>query len=353
MQEKLSPEQLTQLSNADLAQISQQVTGRLNNQDWQRIILELKASGHIHTFQESAPPLLRRYLKLEIDLDEELAKGGFNSPLMSNLGFDPRRPRGDEDRVLANLSTQDGGASMQFEIEPDSRQTAISFGVKSMLTLKFKLPGLDQDECYAFLDQLRRDAGLSFLWTPERWDRDYLLFIKGEFFTRVYAFSPHFEAASMLTNDLAGSLTDWLEKAWFPRTRQRRSKRGTQMLSALNAAEIAAPPPPPPTAAAPSLPAPSPFSEEDLTALISKLIQLDVAGRGGLISVAGDKVEVLGRIFSAPSQEAILAELRAHPDLTEKILARLAAKAPSTPPNTPASSPPPPSPPKDPLLDTW
>jgi hypothetical protein len=370
MNDKLSADKLVSLSNKELAQIARDITGRLHNQDWQQVVADLKLTGHIHTFRESAPPFLQKFLKLEADLDGELAKQASAAPLMSTISLDPRRPKGDEPRVMALLASQDEGSHMRLEIHPSYEMTSVAFSVKSMLTLRFNLPNLDVDERYTFLDMLRRDQGISFLWTPDRWERDFLIFIKREFFTRVYAFSSGNEATARLTTEVIGTLTDWLEKAWFPRTRRRQTKRATQALSALNPATLglsesvaAAITETPIITSVPIAPAPTPvlaaLDEASLGQVIQQLIQLDISGRNAIMGVAGEHLEVVGRIFTAPSREAIMEEFRAHPDLFERVQAKLNAlgllggsASPTTPPADPAPKPKP-APIVDPDLDEW
>lgn len=370
MNEKLSADKLVSLTNSELALVAREITGRLHNQDWQQVVADLKLTGHIHTFRESAPPFLQKFLKLEADLDGELAKQASAAPLMSTISLDPRRPKGDEPRVMALLASQDEGSHMRIEIHPNYDMTSVAFSVKSMLTLRFNLPNLDVDERYNFLDMLRRDQGITFLWTPDRWERDFLIFIKREFFTRVYAFSAANEATARLTSEVIGSLTDWLEKAWFPRSRRRQSKRATQALASLSTVDLAGFLPSIPPASLPaainaiteatsSTPAPD---DASMMETIQQLIKLDIPGRNAVMSVAGDQLEVLGRIFTAPSREAIMEEFRAYPDLFSRVQAKLTelgalspvAQSPKADATPPAPAPKPkPAPIVDPNLDTW
>ena len=46
---------------------------------------------------------------------------------------------------------------------------------------------------------MHRDNGIAFLWTRERWERDYLIFVVRDRFARLYAFGPgRFDAACRL-----------------------------------------------------------------------------------------------------------------------------------------------------------
>lgn len=233
MTDELSPEKLAKLSSSELAEVSAEMKQRLQNEDWRKMLHDLQQSGHIHTFHDDAPPVLQRFLKLEIDLEQELARQSSGSPLMSTLRLDPRRPRGDERRLVALMESQDSGATMKVEVHPNYDTTAVSFSVGNMLTLRYALTRIDAEERQAFLEMARRDTGLCVLWTAERWQDDYIILVKGEFFSRLYAFSQHHEATARMSAEVVGSLTDWLERCWFPRDRGRRVKRTTQMLSAL------------------------------------------------------------------------------------------------------------------------
>jgi hypothetical protein len=63
---------------------------------------------------------------------------------------------------------------------------------------------------------MRREAGVAFLWTSQRWDDDYLIFVIRPHFIRLYAFSPHrFEGSVRLSHNVAKLLINWLEMRWF------------------------------------------------------------------------------------------------------------------------------------------
>ncbi|MFP4321197.1 MAG: hypothetical protein ACLFTK_01955 [Anaerolineales bacterium] len=232
MADDFSPQQLAKMSTQELLSLSNQMKERIRNADWQRVVADLQNSGHIHTFHDSAPPLLQRFLKLEIDLDAELERQSLNAPLMSSIALDPKRPRG-ERRQVATLTSQDGGAQMQFEVYPTYNTTLVAFTIKNMLTMRFNLAEVNLDERAIFLELMRREEGMTILWTPERWEQDYLIFTRRQLFTRVYAFSPHFEAKARLTSESTGALVDWLERSWFPRSKERRRKRNTQQMLAM------------------------------------------------------------------------------------------------------------------------
>ncbi len=228
MDELLSLDKLAHMSNAELTALAQKVRGRLKNEDWQQFVEDLQNSGHIHAFK-SAPLLLQRYLWLKIDLDKELSKRSINAPLLSSLVLNPSNPRPTDQQLLATLSSQDNAASMELEIDPEADIINFSFTVKSMLTLRFNLPHLDMDERRIFIEKARRELGMAFLWTRERWDSDYLIFIRQEYFSRVYAFSRNIEATARITTQAMGDLMHWLEKCWFPRGKGGRTRRTQQV----------------------------------------------------------------------------------------------------------------------------
>ena len=318
MDDKLSADILANLSNNELVKISHQITGRLHNEDWQKVVHDLRTSGHIHTFRESAPPMLQRFLRLEIDLDEELSKQGAAAPLMSAVSLKPRRPRGDEQRLVAEMSGQDAGATVHVEVYPENDLTLFLFGLEHMLTLRFRLPKLDLDERRQYLDLMHRDDGIVILWTRERWERDYLVFIKQEFFTRVYAYSGMYEATTRMTNEVVGGLMDWLERCWFPRTRdRRRHQRTTTVLNVFDpmteaaqgvsqiADQIA-------TGKDKTASGEIQVSEEELQRLRAQLAHLVDSGRTILRRAAAEDGDVLRKVFEDLDKRAKL------PDRQEK-----------------------------------
>jgi hypothetical protein len=336
MSNSLSPNKLISMSNSELAEVSREITGRLNNQDWQKIVHDLRASGHIHTFHKSAPPFLQHYLRLEADLDDELASYAMASPLMSSLSLKPQRPRGDESRMIARLSSQDTGSTMEVAFYPEVDTLTAAFTVKSMLTLRFKFAHLDLDERRAFLEMMHRDNGIAILWTPERWEQDYMIFVKQEVFTRAYAFSGQFDASARLTNEATGDMLDWLERCWFPRSKGRRSKRTTSMLDVFNLPDSAKnvilgideP------ASKPKI---SNFSLQEVAKFWEKLAKLDGQGRATLMANAGDDTDLLRMIFrsidqpkegkarneATISRDAVTSEMQRHMDAMDRLYAKL------------------------------
>jgi hypothetical protein len=104
-----------------------------------------------------------------------------------------------------------------------------TFTMYSALALRFRLSPLMATDRSRWLDLMRRANGIAFLWTRDRWEQPYLIFVVREHFARLYAFSPHgFEAAARLTPDMVTTLIDWLESLWFPERRAQRDEDDRQ-----------------------------------------------------------------------------------------------------------------------------
>jgi len=315
MDDKLAPDKLANMSNTELAQLSNEITGRLHNEDWQQIVHDLRSSGHLHMVFKSAPLFLQRYLRLESDLDAELLNLSPHAPLLSNIVLTPRRPRGNEEFMSALLTTQDTSASLQVDVQPGFALSSFAFGIKSMLNLRFHLPKLDPTEKRSFLDHMQRDKGITILWTPERWEGDFLVFLKQDFFTRVYAFSRNFDATARLTTEVKGTLLDWFERCWFPRRHDRRVKRTTQILKMITAVDDAR----------------HTVTPEQVTAFTQRLIKLEDAERADLLNLASQDSETLSRIFEGFAQQnteekrvaIVQDEVKAEPAIVERITNKL------------------------------
>lgn len=86
-----------------------------------------------------------------------------------------------------------------------------------MVGLGFRVDPLTAGERRRWLELIRRENGITALWTLARWEKPYLIFVVRDYFARVYAFAPSgFEAAARLTPDMLVTLADWLEAVWFP-----------------------------------------------------------------------------------------------------------------------------------------
>lgn len=160
------------------------------------------------------PWTLQQFFDGEIDLDVELARRFPTMPMMSiiktrNLGTNTGRK-------VAELTTQDGAASMIIDADTVSKVIQLSFTFGSMITLKFAMKDLNNGDRDRWLELMRREAGgLAFLWGTKRWASDYAICIARKHFTNLYAFSPNnFEAGVRLTPKITTELLDWLEKIW-------------------------------------------------------------------------------------------------------------------------------------------
>jgi hypothetical protein len=186
----------------------------------QRVIHGLKQSDAGTDSSDSAttsaetPWTLQQFFDGEIDLDAELASRFSNIPLMSTISF--RRLGSREDREVATIASQDGAAQVVFEADRATQVVQMAFTFGSMLTLRFTLADLSDKDRARWLDLMRREeGGLSFLWGPARWEKDYLICISRKYFTNLYAFSPYnFDAAMRMTPEVTNKLLDWLGRFW-------------------------------------------------------------------------------------------------------------------------------------------
>jgi hypothetical protein len=216
-----SPE-LDEIPVEELIRVTREFTRRITNQDRQRLAMDLRDSGHQRSIQVSAPLALQQFFSGEIDLDTELARRFANAPLLSHCRFVP--PPGEPVRRQASgiFASQDDAVVLTIdthltaESEVALELTITLFGT---LALRFTLSPLVLTDRRRWIDLMRRDSGIAFLWTRERWEQPYIVFVVRENFARLYAFSPQgYEAAVRLTPDMVTALLDWLETLWFPET---------------------------------------------------------------------------------------------------------------------------------------
>jgi hypothetical protein len=195
---------------------TRQFTERITNEDRQRLALELKESGHQPTIKNKAPVTIQQFFAGEIDLDNELGKRFADAPLFSNITFKPKKlVQPYPNNVSAILQTQDAAAMLTFDVRLQTAWLEATFTLGSMLSMRFELGFIDADYRKEWLELMRRDSGIAFLWTPKRWENDYLIFVVRKHFARIYAFSPQrFEAAGRITPDALHKLLDWLESSW-------------------------------------------------------------------------------------------------------------------------------------------
>ncbi|GAB4575976.1 MAG: hypothetical protein Kow0077_30160 [Anaerolineae bacterium] len=175
---------------------------------------ELTLSGHQYTIQQSAPVVLQRFFTGEIDLDTELSRRFNGAPLLSYINLRPRNP-GRSPRGTAEMISQDQGAALIVDINRITGVMELGFTLGAMLSLRFELSNLPEVDRRRWLDLMRREQGIAFLWSRARWERDYMIFIVRRYNIRAYAFSPNgYEAAVRMTPEVLTTFLDWLEGYW-------------------------------------------------------------------------------------------------------------------------------------------
>jgi hypothetical protein len=212
--------ELEEIPVDELIRITREFTRRITNQDRQRLGLDLRESGHSRSLQITAPITLQQFFSGEIDLDSDLARRFLNAPLLSHIRFVAESGESAARQVTAIVSSNDDAAIMTVDAHmPRGQEAALEFTLTlhSALALRFRLSPLVASDRRRWLDLMRRANGIAFLWTRERWEQPYVIFVVREYFVRLYAFSPHgFEAAARLTPDMVNVLVDWLDDLWFP-----------------------------------------------------------------------------------------------------------------------------------------
>ena len=200
-----------------LIKAARELTQRITNDDRQRVVKELKDAGHHLNIRTKAPVELMEFFTGEIDLDTELAKRYAHAPLLSQGSFRPSKPGSDVKRkAVAILTSQDDSAMVTVDMFLETQALEITFTLGSMVSMRFMVGAIETGERQRWLELMRRSNGIAFLWTKQRWEEDYLIFVVRENFARVYAFSPkRFEAAIRITPEIVDKLVNWLEAFWF------------------------------------------------------------------------------------------------------------------------------------------
>lgn len=189
---------------------------RISAQDRQRLLRDLSGTGSLRRSIkiDQAPVTIKQFLRGEIDLDTELARRFANAPLLTSIARAPQDAR-PASRATAMLTSQDSGAMLTFDIYSNQDVTEATFTLNHMLALRFHLPDLSKYDKRRWLDLMRREAGVAFLWTSRRWENDYFIFVLRPHYVRMYAFSPQrFDASARLTHPVARQLINWLEMRW-------------------------------------------------------------------------------------------------------------------------------------------
>jgi len=202
----------------DLVRMTREFTARIINEDRQRLAIELTESGHQRTLQTTAPFLLQQFFTGKIDLDAELVRRYPGAPLLSSTSFNPA-PGTPARHGLAQFETQDNAAVMTLEIHESSGLLDLTFVVSGMVGIRFALGPLPAANRRRFLELVRRDNGIAFLWTRDRWEKDYLIFVVRDHFLRLYAFGAgRYDAACRLTPEGLDKLIAWLHGFWNDET---------------------------------------------------------------------------------------------------------------------------------------
>ncbi len=209
-----------QIPVEDLIRMTREFTRRITDEDRQRLGLDLRESGHSRSLQVSAPITLQQFFTGKIDLDTDLARRFLNAPLLSSVRFMKATTQPDQKQESAQFSTNDDSFFLTIDAHLDAEQNAtleFTFTMFSALALRFRLSPLVASDRTRWLDLMSRDSGIAFLWTRERWERPYLIFVVREHFARLYAFTPYgTEAAARMTPDMISKLQDWIGGFWFP-----------------------------------------------------------------------------------------------------------------------------------------
>jgi hypothetical protein len=198
----------------ELVRLTREFTARITNEDRQRLAADLSESGHQRSIQTSAPYLLQGFFSGKIDLDVELNRRFPSPALLSTMTFAPK-PGLSRKHGFAQFSSQDTSSVMTIEIHGSSSTLEFSFLHYSMIGVRFTLGAISDPHRKRFLELIERDNGIAFLWTRERWERDYIILVVRDRFARMYAFGPgRVEAACRLTPDGLGQLRAWLHGFW-------------------------------------------------------------------------------------------------------------------------------------------
>ena len=163
---------------------------------------------------DETPWALQQFFDGEIDLDSELSRRFPDMAVMAT--FKTRDTGKNSPHVIATTSTSDSSAQAVFDLDTETGALVMSFTLGSMLTLRFNLHEISQENRDRWLELMRRhDGGLAFLWGPERWEEDYIISVVHKYYTNLYAFSPaNFEAGIRMTTEVIEKLLDWLAEVW-------------------------------------------------------------------------------------------------------------------------------------------
>jgi hypothetical protein len=195
----------------ELVRLTREFTARITNEDRQRLTAEVTESGR--AIQSGAPYILQQFFLGKIDLDVELMKRFPGTPLLSSASFTPapgKRAR----RGFAVFKSQDEAAAAVLDLQGTEGMLEASFLQRGMIGVRFNLGQVVETQRKRFLDLMHRPNGIAILWTRERWESDYLVFVVRERFARIYAFGDRYEAACRLPPDILNDMVKWFSGFW-------------------------------------------------------------------------------------------------------------------------------------------
>ncbi len=199
---------------AELVRAAREMTNRINNEDRQRLAADLSESGHNRAIQSSAPYLLQGFFTGKLDLDIELMRRYPAPPLLASMTFAPK-PGQSRKHGFAQFASQDTASVMTIEAHSATGALDFTFLLYSMIGVHFTLGAIPEANRKHFLSLMERKEGVAFLWTRERWESDYVIFVVRDHFARVYAFgSSRVEAACRLPPEAVTQLRLWLTGFW-------------------------------------------------------------------------------------------------------------------------------------------
>ena len=200
----------------DLRQLADS-EARITQADRQRLLRDLGGTGSLRRSikLDQAPVTIKQFLRGEVDLDTELSRRFANAPVLTSISRYPEDTQ-PASRATSSMISQDSAASFTIDLYEDQDLLEATFTLNSMIAQRFHLPEIGSYDKRRWIELMRREGGVAFLWTSQRWDSDYMIFVIRPHFMRLYAFSPHrFEASVRLSHNVARLLINWLEIRWF------------------------------------------------------------------------------------------------------------------------------------------
>ncbi len=192
---------------------------KISSQDRQRLLRDLSGTGSLrrNIKIDKAPVTIKQFLRGEIDLNTELSRRFASAPLITTIAREPQDARS-ASRSTAMLSTQDNSSTLTIDVFSDQNITEATFTMNHMMSMRFRLPGLSSYDKRSWLELMKRDAGAAFLWTNQRWENDYFIFVLRPHYVRLYGFSEYYEASVRITHPISRQLIDWLGTRWHAKS---------------------------------------------------------------------------------------------------------------------------------------